>query len=118
MLPKAMPTPRLFQCAPVRQFREGNYGTTNVDGRTPNAVCSPGRQRKWAITCFGNRGRHRFGQKPGRAGVPLDVGTAYAIFRSRCLLAAPVSPTNAIISRLNAGLSSGLLPFPNPSPVA
>src|SRR5258707_5376116 len=80
MLPKAMSTPRLFQCAPVRQFREGNYGTANVDGRMSNAVSSPGRQRKWAITCFGNPGRHLFGQKPGRAGVRLDVGRAYAIF--------------------------------------
>jgi len=30
------------------------------------SVCLPGRQRKWAITCVGNRGRHRFGQKPSR----------------------------------------------------
>jgi|GraSoiStandDraft_16_1057320.scaffolds.fasta_scaffold02146_1 hypothetical protein len=25
------------------------------------------------ITCVGNPGRHRFGQKPGRAGIQLDV---------------------------------------------
>ena len=35
-------------------------------------------------------------------------GGAYAIFRSRSLLAAPVSPNNTTISRLNAGISSGL----------
>ena len=114
MLPKCLPTPRLFKCAPVQQSGEGNYGTANVDDRTSNAVCSPGRQRKRAITCVGNRGRHRFGQKPGRAGVPLDVASAYAIFRSRSLLVAPVSPNNAIISRLNAGMSSGLRLVTNP----
>ncbi len=107
VLPKCLPTPRLFKCAPVQQSREGNYGTANVDGRTSNAVCSPGRQRKWAITCV-NRGRHGFGQNAGRAGILLDVGRAYAIFGSRPLLATPVSPNNAIISRLNAGMSSGL----------
>jgi hypothetical protein len=58
LLPKCLPTPRRLKCAPVRQFREGNYGTANVDDRTSNAVCSPGRQRKWAIACAGNRGRH------------------------------------------------------------
>lgn len=88
-----------------KRFREGNYGTANVDGRTSNAVCSLGRQRKWAITCVGNRGRHRFGQKPGRAGIPWDGWKGLAIFRSRSLLAAPVSPNNTIISRLNAGMS-------------
>jgi hypothetical protein len=42
------------------------------------------------------------------------VGRAYAIFRSRSLLAAPVSANNAIISRLNAGMSSGLRLVTNP----
>ena len=36
------------------------------------------------------------------------VGGAYAILRARSLLAAPVSPNNTTISRLNAGMSSGL----------
>jgi len=108
MLPNRLSTPLLFKCAPVQQFGEGNYGTANVDGRTSNAVCSLGRHRKWAITCVGNRGRHRFGQTPSRAGIPLDGWKGVAIFRSRSLLAAPVSPNNTIISRLNAGMSSGL----------
>ena len=65
VLPRCLPTPRLFKCAPVQQSGEGNYGTANVDGRTSNSVCSPGRHRKWTITRVGNRGRHRFGQKAG-----------------------------------------------------
>jgi hypothetical protein len=45
------------------------------------------------------------------------VGRAYAIFHSCSLLAAPVSPSNGIICRLNAGMSSGLPPVTNPSSV-
>jgi hypothetical protein len=113
VFPKCLPTPRLFKCAPVRQSGEGNYGTAKVDGRTSNAVCSPGRRRKWAIICVGRRGRHRFGRKPSRAGIPSEVGRANAIFL-RVLCSHPVSPNNAIISRLNAGMSSGLRLVTNP----
>jgi hypothetical protein len=42
------------------------------------------------------------------------VAGAYAIFRSNSLLAAPVSPKNAIISRLNAGMLSSLRLITNP----
>jgi hypothetical protein len=103
---RCLPTPRLFKCAPVQQSGEGNYGTANVDGRTSNSVCSPGRHRKWAITCVGNRGRHRFGQKAGEPASRWMVRRAYTILRSSSLLA--VSPKNAIISRLNAGMSSSV----------